>query len=119
MTGSFNNIPGNLRVPFFYAEINSGGSPFPGTPRALLIGQQPSDGAAAAGEPYGPVQSEADVIAQAGLGSMLHAMYNVYKRNAPFQPVWILPLADPAGVAATGQIDINAGTAIGVARAAI
>src|SRR5579885_1286252 len=119
MTVSFNNIPGNLRVPFFYAEINSGGSPFQGNPRALLIGQKTGAGVAAAGVPYGPVQSEQDIIKQAGVGSMLHAMYNTYARNAPFQPVWILPLAEPAGVAATGQINVNTGTALGVAGAAI
>lgn len=116
---SFNTIPGNLRVPFFFAEINSGGSPFAGNPRALNIGQKTSSGTATAGVPYGPVQSEQEAIAKFGLGSMLHAMFNIFKRNAPFQPFYALPLADPSGAAATGSISINSGTALGVTGAAI
>ncbi len=118
-TVPFNNIPGNLLTPFSFFEINSGGSPFASNPRMLLIGQKTSAGAATAGVPYGPVQSEAEVVAKAGNGSMLHAMFNIARRNAPFQPVYILPLADPSGVAATGSININSGTALGVTGAAI
>lgn len=115
----FNNIPGNLLAPFFFAEINSGGTPYAGNPKLLLLGQKTSAGVAPAGQWYGPVANEQDVVAQAGIGSMLHAMYNLAKRNAPFQPIYILPLADPAGVAASGSISINAGTALGKTGAAI
>jgi hypothetical protein len=48
MSVLFNNIPGNQLVPFFYAEINSGGTPFQGNPRVLLIGQKLAGGSAAA-----------------------------------------------------------------------
>ncbi|MBI1202545.1 MAG: hypothetical protein GC182_08545 [Rhodopseudomonas sp.] len=116
---SFNAIPGNLLVPFFYAEVNSGGTPYAGQARQLLVGQKTSAGTAAENVPYGPIQSESDVIAQAGVGSMLHTMYNLAKRNAPFQPVYMLPLADPAGAAATGSISVNAGDPLGVTGAAI
>lgn len=116
---AFNNIPGNLQVPFFYAEINSGGTPYSGDPKLLLVGLKTSAGVAVAGVPYGPLANEQDVIAQAGKGSMLHAMYNLARRNAPFQPVWILPLADPAGAAAAGSISINAGNPVGVTGAAV
>jgi phage tail sheath gpL-like len=119
MSVAFNTIPGNLRVPFFFAEINSGGTPGAGNPRMLLIGQKTSAGVMTAAVPYGPVQSEAEIIAQAGLGSMLHAMYNAARRNAPFQPVYVLPLVDPTGAAAAGSININSGTALGVTGAAI
>lgn len=119
MTVAFNNIPGNELVPFFYAEINSGGTPYQGNPRALYVGQKTSAGAAPAGVPYGPVQSESEAIAQFGLGSMLHAMFNIARRNAPLQPFYALPLADPAGAAATGEINVNSGTPIGVTGAGI
>lgn len=119
MSVPFNTIAGNLRVPFFYAEINSGGSPYAGNPKILLVGQKTSAGAATAAVPYGPVQSEQEAIAKFGVGSMLHAMYNIARRNAPFQPIWVLPLADPSGAAATGHIAINGGTALGVAGAGI
>jgi phage tail sheath gpL-like len=104
MTVQFNTIPSNTLVPLFYAEFNSGGSPFQTQPRLLLIGPKTSGGAATAGVPYGPVQSKADVIAQAGIGSVLVQMVRIARRNAPFQPIWILPLADPSGAAAAGTI---------------
>jgi phage tail sheath gpL-like len=116
---AFNNIPGNLLVPFFFWETNSGGTPSAGNARMLLVGQKTTAGGAAAGVPYGPIASETDAVAQFGMGSMLHTMYNIAVRNAPFQPVYALPLADPAGVAATGSININSGTALGVTGAAI
>lgn len=116
---SFNTIPGNLLPPFFFAEINSGGSPAAGNPVALYVAQKTTAGVAIAGVPYGPVHSEAEAVSQFGVGSMLHSMFNIARRNAPFQPFWALPLADPAGNAAAGSISINAGTALGVTGAAI
>lgn len=105
---AFNNIPGNLLVPFAYFEFNSGGSPYEGQARLLLIGQKLAAGTAPAGVPYGPVQSEREVAGLAGLNSMLVEMYRYARRNAPFQPIWILPLADPSGAAASGTITITA-----------
>lgn len=109
MTVPFNTIPGNLLVPFFYAEINSGGTPYQTQPRLLLLGQKLAGGSATVNVPYGPVQSETDIIAQAGLGSMLHFMYKIARVNAPFQPIYILPLADPSGAAAAGNIAVQTG----------
>lgn len=119
MTVPFNAIPGNLLVPFFYAEINSGGTPFQGQSRLLLVGQKTSAGTATADVPVGPIQSTAEAIALFGAGSMLEFMYRFARRNAPFQPIWALPLADPAGAAATATITINpapAVTGVGVLR---
>jgi phage tail sheath gpL-like len=109
----FQNIPANLLVPFAVFEVNSGGSPFASAARLLLIGQMTSGGAATAGVPYGPIQSEADAIARFGNGSMLVAMYDIARLNAPFQEIWALPLADPSGAAATGTITITAPGATG------
>lgn len=114
MTVQFNNIPGNLIVPFWFAEINSGGSPYQGQSRLLLLGQKLSTGSAVADTPIGPIQSEREVIAFAGNGSMLVDMYRIARRNAPFQPIWLLPVADPAGAAAAGSITITAPGTTGV-----
>ncbi|MDQ2080478.1 phage tail sheath subtilisin-like domain-containing protein [Xanthobacteraceae bacterium Astr-EGSB] len=119
MSVGFNTIPGNVLVPLFYAEINSGGTPYVNFPRLLLVGQKTSAGTATAGMPIGPVQSEAEVIALAGAGSMLQTMYRIGRRNAPFQPIWLLPLADPAGAAAAGKISLAANpgvTGAGIVR---
>ena len=47
----FNNIPGNVRVPFFYAEFQSGGTPYSQNARLLLIGQKLASGSATANQP--------------------------------------------------------------------
>ncbi|GJE54577.1 phage tail sheath subtilisin-like domain-containing protein [Methylobacterium thuringiense] len=109
---SFNAIPGNLLVPFAYFEVNSGGSPYQGQSRLLLVGQKLSSGAAPAGVPYGPIQSERELIGLAGFGSMLVDMYRGARANAPFQPIWILPLAEPAGSQAVGSITITSAPAV-------
>jgi phage tail sheath gpL-like len=113
-TVAFNNIPGNILVPFFYAEINSGGSPFQGEARLLLIGQKLAAGSAPADVPVGPVGSETEAIALFGNGSMLVDMYRYARRNAPFQPIWVVPLADPAGAAAVGSVTFTAPGITGV-----
>lgn len=115
----FNAIPGNTLVPFTYFEVNSGGSPFEGQARLLLIGQKLTAGAAPAGVPYGPVQSERELIGLVGVGSMLVGMFRAARRNAAFQPIWILPLAEPAGSAASGTLTVNTApgvTSVGVVR---
>lgn len=112
----FNNIPGNMLVPFWYAEINSGGTPFQGNARVVLVGQKLTAGTATAGTVIGPIQNEREADAFFGVGSMLSQMFRIARRNAPFQPLWALPLADPAGAAAAGSLTF---TAPGVTGAAI
>lgn len=109
---AMNNIPGNVLVPFWFAEINSGGTPYQGSPRLLLIGQKTAGGSAAPSVPLGPIQSDQEADALFGVGSMLSFMFRVARAAAPFQPIWALPLADPAGAAAAGTITVN--TAPGV-----
>ncbi|UMY19133.1 phage tail sheath subtilisin-like domain-containing protein [Methylobacterium organophilum] len=116
---AFNTIPGNLLVPFTYFEVNSGGSPYQGQSRLLLIGQKLAGGAAPAGVPYGPVQSERELTALGGVGSMLVGMFRAARKVAPYQPIWILPLAEPAGSAAAGSLTVNTApgiTTVGVLR---
>jgi phage tail sheath gpL-like len=105
---AFNQVPGNVLVPFSWFEINSGGSPYQGQSRLLLVGQKLTAGTATAGVSLGPIASRREVVALGGAGSMLVEMYDIARRNAPFQPIWLLPLADPSGTAATGTITITA-----------
>lgn len=112
----FSNIPSNLRVPLFYAEVdNSQANTGQQTQRALLIGQITADGSAT---PDLPVicSGKADAISKAGAGSMLAAEADAYIKADSFGEVWLLPLSDAVGaVAASGSINFTAApTAAGV-----
>lgn len=116
MTISFPNIPQNLRVPLFYADIdprnaNTGQQ----TLRALIIGQVTSSGSAAPNVPL-ISQGVSDAKTVGGQGSMLALMTATYRARDQFGEVWYLPLADdPAAVAATGSLNFTAAaTAAGV-----
>lgn len=109
---AFNAIPGNLLVPFWYAEFNSGGTPFQGDSRLLLVGQKLAAGSATAGTVIGPIHSEQEAGGFFGANSMLVQMFRIARLNAPFAPLWVLPLADPAGAAATGSLNITSAPAV-------
>ncbi len=112
----FKNIPQNIRVPLFYAEVdNSMANSAQANQRALIIGQINSSGlpnsiAAGAATPNVPIISQgvADAAVQGGPGSMLHLMTQAYRDNDTFGEVWYLPLADdPAATAAVGNINFT------------
>lgn len=112
----FKQIPQNIRVPLFYAEVdNSQANTATANQRALIIGQITSAGTAT---PNTPVISQgvADAKTQGGQGSMLAQMTYTYRQNDNFGEAWYLPLADdPSAVAATGTITYTAAnTAVGV-----
>lgn len=108
MSIPFQNIPQNLRVPLFYAEVdNSQANSNQQNQRALLIGQMTSAGAAT---PNMPIISmgTTDAIVQGGAGSQIAAMTAAYRSSDPFGEVWYLPVEDdPAAVAATGTVTIS------------
>lgn len=105
MTIQFNDIPSNIRVPLWYAEINPAQTPYQSNARLCLVGQKTTAGNATAGE---PVMIVADPESMFGANSMLTAMYYAARANAPFQEIWALPLDDLlAGVAATATITIG------------
>jgi len=110
MTVPFSNIPANLRVPLFYAEVdNSMANSGAQTQRTLIIGQVTASGNGVVNVPV-LGQGVSDAKAKGGLGSMLALMTDAYVRADDFGEVWFLPLADAAGgVAATGTVLI-AGT---------
>lgn len=108
---SFSNIPANVRVPLFYAEMdNSQAGYFIQNQRTLLIGQKLAAGTAAANTPYLVARvDEAKTLF--GLGSMLARMHEMYRLNDSFAEVWCIALDDAgAGVTATGTVAVT-GTA--------
>lgn len=113
---SFPNIPQNLRVPLFYADIDpSKANTGQQTQRALIIGQILAGGT---GTPNVPqiCQGVTDAKLVGGQGSMLALMTAAYRKRDPFGEVWYLPLADDgAAVAASGSINFTSqATATGV-----
>lgn len=105
MTIPFQHIPGNLRVPLFYAEVsNTEANTSRQNQRALIIGQKTSAGLAAANIPLRCLGAD-DAIGKGGAGSMLALMAQAFLKNDNFGEVWYLPLDDAqAAIAATGTI---------------
>lgn len=104
MTVAFNTIPGNLRVPFFFAEINAGQSPFQGTSRTLLIGQKLTTGTAVANS-IGRLDRNAEQLF--GAGSILYDMAVWARVNNPFGEIWYGCLDDTTGTAEVRTITVS------------
>ena len=116
MTIPFKNLPSNVRVPLFYAEVdNSHANSATATQRSLIIGQMTADGTGVANVPV-ISQGVGDAQVVGGAKSMLAAMLAKYRLADAFGEVWYLPLADAVGsVAAVGSIEFTAAaTANGV-----
>ena len=106
---AFDNIPSDLRVPLFYAELGSGGTPFNSTERLVLIGQKLAAGTATADEPVLVTNATLAEETLFGAGSMLADMVKVARKNAPFQEIWALPVSDAGGATASaGTVDYTA-----------
>jgi phage tail sheath gpL-like len=108
MTIPFHNIPGNLRVPLFYAELdNSRANTNQAPQRALLIGQKTAAGTMTANIPV-VCQSTVDSRAAAGPGSILAGMIDAYRAVDKNGEMWVLPVADDgAAVSATGSVSFT------------
>lgn len=106
MSVSFNNIPNDIRVPLFYAEVDNsqaGGGTV--AMRRLIIGQM-NDNAAGDGGQLLLASRPSDVVAAAGDGSMLAAMYNKFRLGDPMGEIWVLPVKLAAGAAAAGAFTV-------------
>lgn len=109
MAVSMNQIPNDLRVPLFYAEMdnsqaNSGATQL----RRLLIGQA-NDDVDVAPVLMLPASSD-EVAALSGPGSVLHEMHVVHRRVDPMGETWVLPVKVTAGAKASGKFTLS-GTA--------
>lgn len=108
MAIGFSNIPADLRVPLFYAEMdNSAANTASSAMRRLIVAQVNSD---AAGDNIGglvlvPSLGLAKNIG--GAGSMLAAMYEAWRKVDPVGEVWCLPLQNDEGVVATATVTIT------------
>ncbi|MBC2655093.1 phage tail sheath subtilisin-like domain-containing protein [Pseudomonas sp. MSSRFD41] len=109
---SFNNIPADIRVPLFYAEVDnsmantSGG----GALRRLIVGQVNEGVTSPEVGRLVLVTRPADVLDIGGAGSMLAAMYNQHRAIDVAGEVWCLPLTVTEGAAAKGTVTVT-GTA--------
>ncbi len=104
---SFNNIPSDLRVPLFYAEVdnsqaNSAGSSMP----RLIVAQVNDDATAPEIGQLTLVSSLGLAKSIGGVGSMLAQMYETWRRSDPAGEVWCLPILGD-GEQATGTVTIT------------
>lgn len=101
----FKNIPANLRVPLFYAEVDNSQANTATQPlRTLIIGQTTSAGLATTNVPR-ICQGVADAQKQFGANSMLAGMVAAYRKVDQYGELWCLPLVDdPSAVAAVGTV---------------
>jgi phage tail sheath gpL-like len=103
---SFNNIPGSgLTAPIFAFEVNSAGQ-YQATTRAILIGYKTTAGSLAANT-LAPASSQGEADDLAGPGSMLREMWRVAAANAPAEPIWLLPVADPGTAKAAWTLTVS------------
>lgn len=108
---AFNNMPSDIRVPLFYAEVNAGVPPYSAVSRTILLGRKLATGSAVIGKAIN--LGSQDPNALCGPGSMLADMANFARWHNPTGALYILPVADPVGAtAATGTIAFT-GTATG------
>ncbi|QXZ11725.1 phage tail sheath subtilisin-like domain-containing protein [Pseudomonas sp. AO-1] len=111
MAIGFSNIPADIRVPLFYAEMdNSAANSASSAMRRLIVGQVNDD---ADRESIGKlvlVSSVAIAKSIGGQGSMLAAMYETWRKADPIGEIWCLPLQNETGESASATVTIT-GTA--------
>lgn len=112
MAVSMNQIPTDLRVPLFYAEMdnsqaNSGATQL----RRLLVGLANDDVTV---EPALVLPASSDEVADlAGPGSMLHEMHKAHRTIDPMGETWVLPVKIAAGSKATGKVTVTGNATAG------
>lgn len=108
MAISYNNIPSDIRVPLFYAEMdNSAANTAQSTVRRLIVGQVNDDAPAANIGALVLVTSPALAKEIGGQGSMLAAMYEVWRKSDPVGEIWCLPLKADEGTVAEGKVTLT------------
>lgn len=105
----FAQIPSNIRLPLFFAEVNNSqaNSNAGVNQRTLIIGQMVTAGTGTAGIPVISA-GVGDAQAKYGINSQLASMLASYRQGDNFGEVWCLPLVDDAAAAAaTDMITIT------------
>ncbi|WP_263264041.1 phage tail sheath subtilisin-like domain-containing protein [Pseudomonas sp. RIT-PI-S] len=111
MSVGFQQIPQDIRVPLFYAEMDNSMANSATSALRRLIVAQVNDGATA--DEIGKlvlVSSPAHAKTIGGQGSMLAAMYDTWRQNDPVGEIWCLPLKNTTGSVASGKVTFT-GTA--------
>lgn len=109
MALAFEEIPGNVLVPFTYFELAPAPSPFNASLKCLLLGhKKSSDELAEADENTPYILGQADAERLFGRGSMVEAMYRRAKQNAPLAEFWGIATAQDEGATrAVGAITVR------------
>lgn len=113
---SFNNIPADIRVPLFYAEVdNSAANTATSTKQSLLIGQTSTTNVPnlQLGKAY-LISSVSQARTTFGRGSQLALMVEAFKNQNATGTLWCIPV-EVEGSKAKGQVDfegevVSAGT---------
>lgn len=107
MSVSFPNIPSDLRVPLFWAEMdNSEANTTQSSGPSLLIGFASSDSTIAKNKlTIMPSASLAGKVA--GRGSQLARMVARYRAVDPFGELWVIAVSEPVGNAAKGTVTLT------------
>lgn len=104
---NFNNIPSDIRVPLFYAEVdNSQANSATSTMPRLIVAQVNDDSTAAEVGKLTLVSSLGLAVGIGGPGSMLAQMYETWRRIDPAGEVWCLPVKG-AGTPAEGTVTVS------------
>lgn len=112
---SLGSIPNDIKVPLVYIEIDNSNA-LSGTPalaqKVLVIGQQLGTGTASPLTLNRITNSESQMDALFGKGSMLARSLKMFRKSNDYTDVYALGVADlSAGSAAKGEITIAATTA--------
>ena len=101
MAVSFNNIPNNIRVPLFYAEVdNSKANSASVVKKSLIIGQMTTEGSASEGVAT-LISSSTQAKKKFGRGSQLALMAEAYRNQDTSGELWCLPMAVTGTVASS------------------
>jgi len=105
----FQEVPSNILVPLFWAEIQPAQAPLNASLRMLLLGHMnktgSNPGTGLEGVPYILSDERAETLF--GQGSMLSTMYKFARQNAPFIEIWGMAIVADAGTAAAGSIEVS------------
>ncbi len=112
MAIGFSNIPSDLRVPLFYAEMdNSAANSASSTLRRLIVAQVNDNATSPEIGSLVLVSSVALAKSIGGQGSMLAAMYDTWRKADPVGEIWCLPLRNTTGAIAKADLKLTGAAA--------
>jgi phage tail sheath gpL-like len=108
MAIGFSNIPADLRVPLFYAEMdNSAANTASSAMRRLIVAQVNDNVTSTEVGSLVLVSSVALAKSIGGQGSMLASMYETWRKTDPVGEIWCLPLRNAGGSLAKAELKLT------------